>query len=135
MTLTLADIARSACGPLNQHLLKSVPAPKKRSKYSNKKTEVDGHTFDSIKEAKRYGELKLMQKAGLIGFLELQVVYELKVNEQKICNYIADFVYVDAKTGEKVVEDVKSEPTRKIAKYRQKKKLMKAIYNIEIKES
>lgn len=134
MGITLADIARSACAPLNQHLLQSIPAPKKRSKYGNKKAQVSGHTFDSIKEAKRYGELKMMQKAGLIGFLELQVVYELKVNEQKICSYIADFVYVDAKTGEKVVEDVKSPATRKIAKYRQKKKLMKAIYNIEIKE-
>lgn len=133
MRLTIQDILKSACGHLNQHLVETVKK-KKQSKYRNKKTQVDGIKFDSIKEANRYKELKLLQKAGEIGFLERQVVYELEVNNEKVCAYVADFVYVETKTGEKIVEDVKSEFTRKLPIYRQKKKLMKAIHQIEIKE-
>lgn len=133
--MTIQDLMNSKVAHLNQHLfLPAKEKPKKRSKYGNTKTEVDGILFDSEKEAKRYGELKLMQKAGLIGFLELQVVFELKVNDSKVCSYVADFVYVDTRTGEKVVEDVKSPATRKIASYRLKKKLMKSIYDLTIKE-
>lgn len=135
MTFTLSDIARSKVAGINQHLFQDKAKGARRSKYGNKKSEVDGHLFDSQKEANRYKELKLLQKAGLIGFLELQVVFELKVNEEKVCSYVADFVYVDAMTGEKRVEDVKSPATRRIATYRLKKKLMKSIYNISIRET
>ncbi|WP_315823038.1 DUF1064 domain-containing protein [Paraflavitalea speifideaquila] len=134
MRFTIQHIANSKVAHLNQHLLGGQHKKEKRSKYNNRKTMVDGIEFDSVKEAKRYGELKLMQKAGHIGFLELQVSFELKVNDEKICTYIADFVYLDAKTGERIVEDVKSEVTRKIPLYRRKKSLMKAIYGITIKE-
>lgn len=75
-----------------------------------------------------------MVKAGLIGLLELQKVYRLKVEGQRVCKYKADFVYMVMDTGETVVEDVKSEATRKLPVYRLKKKFMKAIYGIEIKE-
>lgn len=107
----------------------------KRSKYGNEKHEIDGILFDSRKEAKRYGELKMMLKAGKIGQLELQKMYELKVEGQRVCKYYADFVYMVMATGETVVEDVKSEATRLKPSYRLKKKLMKAIYKIEIKEA
>ena len=107
---------------------------KKKSKYGNKKTEVDGIRFDSQKEAKRYSELKLLLKAGEIGLLELQVPFELKIDGKKVCKYVADFTYIDAKTGEQIVEDVKSTMTRKLPTYRLKKKLMKQILGIEITE-
>lgn len=48
--------------------------------------------------------------------------------------YVADFVYVDAATGETIVEDVKSNATRKLAAYRNKKHLMKVIYKLDINE-
>ena len=54
-----------------------------RNKYGNKKTVVDGITFDSRKEAKRYQELKLLEKAGEIKDLRRQVKYEL-IPSQKI---------------------------------------------------
>lgn len=113
-----------------------VPAgdEKKKAKYGNRKHEVDGILFDSEKEAKRYGVLMMRLKAGEIGLLELQKVYELKVEGKRVCKYEADFVYLVMATGETVVEDVKSEATRTLPTYRLKKKLMKAIYNIEIKE-
>lgn len=103
-----------------------------RSKYGNEKTVVDGNRFDSKKEARVYGELKLRERAGEISELELQKKYPLEVNGQLICNYIADFVY--QVNGVVVVVDVKSAITRKNPVYRIKVKLMKAIYGIQIVE-
>ena len=128
----ISDLQKTACARLNPHLF--ALKDKKKSKYGNRKTVVDGIEFDSEKEAKRYGELIIRRKAGEIGMLELQVVYELVVNGELVCKYEADFVYVEMATGEKIVEDVKSPATRKIAKYRLKKKLMKSIYGITISE-
>jgi hypothetical protein len=64
-----------------------------KSKYRNVKTEVDGIKFDSKKEATRYGQLRLLEKAGLIGNLRLQVQYPLIVHGVKVGSYVADFVY------------------------------------------
>jgi hypothetical protein len=121
---------------LNPHLFEDARAekPKKKNKFNASKTEVDGIVFDSKKEATRYKQLKILQKAGLIGFLKLQVEYKLECNGEKVASYIADFEYVLTETGEKVVEDVKSDVTRKLPTYRLKKKLMKAMHGIEIKE-
>lgn len=102
------------------------------SKYGAKKIELDGRVFHSKKEATRYAELQLMQKANRIADLACQAEFRLTVNNQLICKYYADFIY--KQDGELVVEDVKSEPTRKLPAYRIKNKLMKAIYGIEIKE-
>jgi hypothetical protein len=102
-------------------------------KYNNKKTELDGIIFDSKKEAKRYWELKLLEKAGKIEKLKLQPAFELKVNNEKICTYKADFEYIDrSKYNVVVVEDVKGVKT---PVYNLKKKLMKAIYKIDIFET
>jgi hypothetical protein len=107
---------------------------KKKLKYGNKKTTVDGIVFDSKKEAERYQDLILAMKYKKISALQLQIKFPLIVNDQIVANYIADFVYLD-ESGKKIVEDVKSEITRKNPVYRLKLKLMKAIYGIEIKES
>ena len=102
---------------------------KKPSKFKNVETFYDGKKFDSKKECARYKELKILK----VKNLECQVKYPISINGVKICSYIADFVY-DNHNGVKVVEDVKSEMTRKLPVYRLKKKLMKAVYDIEIKE-
>jgi hypothetical protein len=107
-------------------------ADKKPSKYGNVKTVVDGIEFDSAKEAGRYMVLKYRQGMGEIRNLCTQVEFKLEVNGEKIASYICDFMYEE--NGKMIVEDVKSKVTRKIAQYRLKKKLMKSIYNIEIKE-
>jgi len=101
-------------------------------KYKNVKTFVDGISFDSRKEAVRYADLKLMQKAGEISDLTLQPKFDIVINGQKVCSYIADFSYVE--NGVKVVEDVKSEVTRKLPTYRLKNKLMRAVHGIAIRE-
>jgi len=105
----------------------------KRSKYGNRKVIVEGIKFDSEKEGNRYRVLKIAEFGGEISNLRLQKVYELKVEGRKVCKYKADFVYI--RNGVEVVEDVKSEITRKARVYRIKKKLMKAIYGIDILET
>lgn len=105
------------------------PPPAARAKYGNTRTVEDGITFDSKKEAKRWRELRLLLLAGEILSLGRQVGYSLP--GQTI--YWADFVY-EPKTGDKVVEDVKSPQTRKTQAYRIKVRQMKAIHNIEIQE-
>lgn len=103
------------------------------SKYRNRKTTVDGETFDSAKEARRWQELLLLQKAGRITGLTRQMPWTLEVHGQVICEYRPDFSYCES--GQVVVEDVKSEATRKLPVYRLKRKLMKAIHGIEIRET
>jgi len=94
-----------------------------KNKYRAVKTEVDGIVFDSKREAARYMELMLLQRAGEISHLELQPVYECVVNGKKICTYRADFRYF-TKLGN-IVEDVKGVKT---PIYRLKKKLVEALY-------
>ena len=105
----------------------------KVSKYRNRKTLVDGIQFDSQKEADRYQELLWMQQARLIQDLECQPRYDLIVNGHKLGFYRGDFRYKDVATDSVILEDVKSPATR-TAVYRLKKKLVKALYGVEIIE-
>ena len=109
-------------------------------KYGNKKTVIDGIEFDSKKEATRYQELKLLQRAGKISYLSRQVKFTLipsqrvngKVVERPV-TYIADFKYWDNEEGRHVVEDVKS-PATKTKEYIIKRKLLLYRFGIRIKE-
>lgn len=101
-----------------------------RNKYNAKKTMIHGTWFDSKKEADRYLELKLLERAGEITNLELQPQYVFKLNGVKICTYRADFRYCE--DGLSVVNDVKGYKTQI---YKIKKKMMKAFYGIEILET
>lgn len=120
-----------------------------RSKYGNKKAQHDGIIFDSRRERNRYIILSALQRAGEISDLRMQVTYELlpaiyemeekqlktKVKKVQRCaqravHYIADFVYKD-KEGNEVVEDTKGMRTKE---YLLKKKMMRALLGIQIKE-
>ncbi len=105
--------------------------PRSKSKYGNVKTVIDGIAFASKKEAKRYGELKLLQHAGKIDSLTCQVPFEVRLNGEKICVYVADFRYLDLETTGYVIEDVKGMRT---PVYKLKKKLVEAQYGIVIVE-
>ena len=90
-----------------------------------KKTEVDGHKFDSKKEAVRYQELKLLERAGKIQNLQIQPRFQLsnhattvKYPNGRIAAYTADFEYLDLETGQLVTEDVKGSWVTDIAKLR-----------------
>lgn len=105
----------------------------RKNKYGNRKVVVDGITFDSRKEANRYQELKLLERAGKIHDLQMQVPFELipKQDGERSCRYVADFVYTDAETDQKVVEDTKGVRTDV---YKIKRKLMLFNYGIKIRE-
>lgn len=109
-----------------------------KSKYHNKKVMIDGIKFDSKKEANRYQELKLMQRAGIITDLQRQVKYVLVPSQkgddgrviERPCTYIADFVYID-ENGKTVIEDTKGYRT---SDYKIKRKLMLYIHGVKINE-
>ena len=94
---------------------------KKRSKYGNIRTEVDGIWFDSQAEAKRYGDLKLMKFGKLIRDLQIHPTYEIGPN----IIYETDFQYYEIDHKRTVVEDVKG---KKTAEYKLKKKLFLQLY-------
>jgi hypothetical protein len=107
------------------------------SKYRNVKVRLDGYVFDSKKEADRYLQLLMREKVGEVSGLTVHPRFDLEVNEQRACRYVADFSYYvsrsDIKGRALVVEDVKSKATR-TASYRIKKRLMKAVFGIEVVE-
>lgn len=102
----------------------------KPSKYRNRKTVVDGITFDSAIEARRYSVLKMLSMAGDISDLRLQPSYNLEAHGAKICAYRADFEYRDCITGEAITEDVKGFET---PEFKLKRKLFEAQYGRRIK--
>lgn len=107
------------------------------TKYKNKRITVNGVKFDSIKEANRYCDLLLLERAGEITGLKLQVPFKLLDSyvraDGKIIRgitYIADFMYYD-KDGKMHVEDVKGVKTEV---YKLKKKLFEKLYGILLEE-
>ena len=107
----------------------------KYNKYNAKKTQFMVFKYDSKWEAERYGQLVSMERAGVIEDLERQVSFNIMINDEKICRYIADYTYIKINedgSKEKIVEDAKGVQT---TDFIIKKKLMKAIYNINIKIS
>jgi hypothetical protein len=101
------------------------------SKYHATKTTVDGITFASKLEARRWNELLLLQRNGAIMDLKRQVPFDLVVNGHHVCRYIADFTYrlTSDDLMEMVTEDVKGVMT---PEFRLKAKLMEAIHGIVI---
>lgn len=120
-----------------QQLISALPVKKGRVRGTKRET-VDGITFDSKREAKRYGELLVLEKAGRITNLERQVPFPLFGRDSPIqtptgrqMRYIADFVYVDWDlNGITVVEDAKGWATDV---YKTKKAILKA-QGIEVQE-
>ena len=105
---------------------------KKSSKFGAKKTIVDGITFDSKWESERYGQLKAMERGGIVTDLKLQVKYDIVINDIKICKYIADFVCKEESPDGKIKEIVEDAKGFETPEFKLKKKLMKAVHGIDI---
>lgn len=124
----------------------------KRNKYHSQKCKINGTTFDSKREARRYTELVLLQKAGKICDLGRQVKFHLvpaqyenyerygkngkRLKDGRRClehgiDYIADFVYYDNSEGRTIVEDTKGVKTKE---YVIKRKLMLWVHGIRVRE-
>lgn len=108
------------------------------NKYHNQTAVVDGKRFDSRKEARRYQELRLLERSGAISDLKTQVPFLLipaqkddagKTIERAVM-YYADFTYNEG--GQYVVEDAKGCRTDV---YKIKRKLMLSVYGIKIRET
>jgi len=105
-------------------------AQAKPSKYRAVKAEVDGLTFHSKREAKRYQTLKLLQQGGHISELQVQPQFALVVNNVRLGEYRADFGYIS--NGEAVWEDCKGCRTDI---YKWKRKHCEAQYGVTIRET
>lgn len=103
----------------------------KVNKYNARKCEEDGYKFDSLRERKRYQELKILQRVGRIQELTVHPIYVLEVNGMPVCKMLPDFRYIEQ--GKIVIEDVKSQATITDV-YKIKKKLLKACHNLDVKE-
>ncbi len=115
-------------------LSEAIATPAKPSKHRNRKVLLDGLWFDSEKEGRRYQELVLLQRVGAIRDLELQPKVDCYgANGERVCGYRGDFRYFSLELGRTVLEDTKSDWTRRLPVYRIKKKLLRA-QNIEINE-
>lgn len=102
-----------------------------RNKFGAIKTTIDGITFDSKAEGRRYSHLKLLERAGEIADIELQPRFDLIINGKKCGFYKADFGYRLCANDERVVEDVKGVAT---PVFRLKKKLVAALYGVNVIE-
>ena len=99
--------------------LRAIQEQPKGQKYSAQRQTVDGITFDSKKEARRYQELRMLERAGDICDLRRQVVVELEGRDGPLLTrtgrnmkITVDFAYTDLNTGLTVYEDAKGMPTR-----------------------
>src|SRR5665213_1891634 len=107
---------------------KVVPKPRARQKYGNRITKVGDLTFHSAREARRWGDLLMLERAGEISELRRQVPFPLDVNGVRATAYIADFAYRN-KAGWLVVEDSKGVETEA---FKIKRKLMLAVYGVQV---
>jgi len=127
--------------------------PETKKKYRNEPMMVDGIKFDSKKEARRYQELLMQIKAGLIFDLKVKPKFKIMVLGQSLCNYTADFSYEETifpatglvdgsfvETKILVVEDTKGKDPKtgwdtRTPVYNLKKRLMRIVFGIEVRET
>ncbi len=120
-----------------------LKSKKKRSKFGATKVAINGIKFDSKKEAERYQHLELLQRASVISNLQVHPIFKLIVKGVHICDYEADFEYIRMEDSKRIVEDVKALGKKikgkkrfstKTPLYQAKKRLVKALYGINISE-
>jgi hypothetical protein len=128
----------AAAEPSTRRPWREVPAPPPKArpaKYRNRPfRDRAGVYWHSRKEYRHWLVLRAAEAAGLIRNLRRQVKYVLLVNGVEVGSYVADFVFFDPETDRTVIQDVKSEVTRKLTLYKIKRKLMEACYGIQVEE-
>lgn len=106
---------------------------KKPSKWKNKRVFYDGYWFDSLAERNRYCELRLLEKGGLISQIEVHKIFTFQFNGFRLWTYESDFTYINCKTREYIVEDVKNPANAKSRDFVHNCLMMKACFGIEVK--
>lgn len=107
-------------------------AGKKRNKYGAKRTEADGMMFDSKAEARAYGNLKLLQRAGEICDLEIHPRWTFSHNGVEIGRYTADFAFTETATKKRRIVDVKSPATARARDVTLRRNLLRAFYGLSV---
>ncbi len=118
------------------HAIRPFGLEAKPHKYRAKAVVVDGIRFASQAEARRWSELRLLERAGEIVELVRQPQFVFFVHEKAIFTYIADFKYFAKSNGRlqfgvETIEDVKGVRT---PVYKLKKRLIEAQFGIKITE-
>lgn len=118
--------------PLSQDMLCRRPG---RFPVADKsRRSVDGIVFDSVREAKRYGELRLLERAKKIDRVLCQVPFDVMVKGKLLCRFTVDFAYRDLAKSVTIYEEVKSTGTAKDAAYRLRRKAAEQFHGIKITE-
>ena len=100
-----------------------------KNKYGAETTAVDNIKFDSKAEARRYGELKLLERAREIFDLQIHPRYKIFISSHFICDVELDFAYIDRRDGRRHHEDVKGKDT---PMSKLKRKMVEAAHNIKV---
>lgn len=92
----------------------TITKPKKRNKYNAKAVTVDGHRFDSQKEADYYGELKLRLKSGDVYWFTVKPLFilpgathfrpDFQFQENSGTVRVVDVKGIDKQTGEVITK-------------------------------
>lgn len=139
--------ARVGGGGWGRHVTPYSPGKKRPPKFRNLKCEVDGIKFDSLKEGRRYGQLRLLERGGEIRNLRLQTRHPLHVNGCFVAHYVADFDYeervrpasveagqaVPPDTWRPVTEDVKGGEATQTDAFKLKAKIFEAIHGRKVR--
>ncbi|HEY9208218.1 MAG TPA: DUF1064 domain-containing protein [Acidovorax sp.] len=135
----LTNLQARIAGRKSTTEMRDQPAEREKrgQKYGNTKVVDGAHKFDSKAEHKRWQYLALLERAGEIRELRMQVPFVLipaqvspSGKKERPTVYLADFTYTDA-SGALVVEDVKGAVT---PEFRLKRKLLLWVHGIEIQE-
>lgn len=113
----------------------SLDAPPKKGRFATGDKErrtYDGVVFDSVAEAQRWANLKLLERAGLISQLTYQPSWNVEINGQRFCTYTADSSYFCNDRKRLVIEEVKTSGTEKLPDYRLRKKAAELAYGIKV---
>jgi len=113
----------------------SLDAPARKGRFATGDKErrtVDGEVFDSVVEARRFSNLKLLQRAGHISQLTNQPSWDVEINGQHFCKYTADSSYFCHDRKRLVIEEVKTSGTEKDTAYRLRKKAAELAHGIRV---
>lgn len=132
--MNLSDLKKSGFTIKDGKIVKDTA---KKSKYGNSKIEIDGFIFDSKKEGNEYTKLKLLKKSGEIKDFDIQVKFDIRINEIHIANYFLDFLVIYNDDSKEYIDvkgqDKKTKKWITTDVFQLKKKLVEAIYKIKIK--
>jgi hypothetical protein len=118
---------------ISAHEARTLLSKPKRSKYGAKKTVLDGITYDSKAEAAYAAQLKVREKAGEVGGIDVHRRFAIfGPDGQLLCTYVGDFTFWDHVQGRLRCVDVKGGKATQTAVFKLKKKLMKSFLGIDV---